>query len=941
MMKGDIKELIFNKLSEFPYKKDTSEIIELFTKILNYRFQKLDIPKEIFPENIKSKINNIKIISEHSDFKIFFIHLDKMINSLEREIIKKLELYGYPYGLFIFSDEKTPRTLHFVNVKYEEKKEERQKVIRRMIIEEGGGFRTYSERLSEIEIKNEKLSAFEIQHKVDEAFDVDKVTEEFFTIYKEILDEITNYLIKNKISEDNGRFFGIQLLNRMMFIYFIQKKGWLYWKIEDKHNDKPDKRYLYNFYLKYKQNWKTKNSNFYRDYLSNLFFFAFNHNYSYKNLNLPDEIKISFSIMPYLNGGLFTKNKFDEIGDVLIKDEIFENIFENLLERFNFTIREDLPFDIDVAVDPEMLGKVYESLVHGEEIQERRKAGIFYTPRVEIDYMIKMSLVENLNKNLDIDKKKLIKFIFSEDKYDELTEKEKFEIKNYLENIKILDPAVGSGSFLVRAMNILVNLFVKLGYETKQFNLRKNIIKNSLYGVDVIEWAVRVAELRLWLNLLIDIDKNEIDLYTNPLLPNLSFKIRQGDSLNQEIFGKYISLREPEKLSSSIKKIIDELVKEKRKFFDGESERENIIRKLENDLIRNIFEEQLNSFKKKKNEIQTNINKYWDEYTNKIKMFGEDRIEKIEHENIIKSLEKEKEKINSEIDELKNIYEEITKNKDKQFFLWDIDFSDVFGEKGGFDLVIGNPPYVRQELIGPPLEKNPTREQKDIYKKKLQEMVEKLWKFRIGGRCDLYVYFYFLSLSLLNNNGTFCFINSNSFLDVDFGKYLQEFLLKNFEIKRIIDNQVKRSFKEADINTVIVLISKANGDCLNNKVKFIMYKKPFEEGIKLENEIITNDSNEIFKNDDFRVFPKSQKELLLEGIEDKEPEEIKLIRGKYEGGKWGGIYLRAPDIYFTILEKGRGKFIKLGDIAEVRFGIKTGANEFFYVEDVTDKFEDN
>lgn len=935
MDEGDIKELIYLKLSELPSKKGINDIIELFTKHLNYKYQNNNIPKEIFSEDIKERIKEIKIIAEHNDFKIFFIHLDldKLTNTPQREIIKKLETYGYPFGLFIFSNEKSPRTLHFVNVKYEEKKEEREKIIRRMIIEEGGGFRTYSERLSLIEIEDENLTPLEIQIMHNEAFDVDKVTEEFFNRYKDVLEKITKYLSQFNIDEEKGRYFTIQFLNRMIFIYFIQKKGWLLWKEKES-----DKRYLYNLYKKYKKEYKTKNSNFYRDFLEPLFFYAFNQNSGFKNLPLPQEIKNSYSYMPYLNGGLFTKNKFDELGDVLLEDSLFDEIFDNLLEKFNFTITEDLPFDIEVAVDPEMLGKVYESLVHGEEIQERRKAGIFFTPRVEIDYMIKMSLVENMHKNCGIEKEKLIEFVYSNDEKIDLNEEEKFNIREHLKNIKIVDPAVGSGSFLVRAMNILIDLFSKVGYRVDRFNLRKSIIKNSLYGVDVMEWAVRVAELRLWLNLLIDIEKENIDIYTKPILPNLSFKIRQGDSLVQEIFEKYISIREPERLSKSIK-IIEELINEKRRFFDGESERENIIKKLENDLVRKIFDEKLNLLKNKKEKIQIKLKKSWDEYSNKVRMFGEDKKEREEFEKIEDNLNREKEKIDNEIEEYENIYENLINTKEKNYFLWDVDFSDVFKEKGGFDIVIGNPPYVRQELIGPPLIKNSSREQKGSYKKKLQEWVEKIWGYKVGGRCDLYVYFYFQSLSLLNKKGTFCFINSNSWLDVDFGKYLQEFLLKKFEIKRIIDNQVKRSFKEADINTIMVLINYSEKDFINNKVKFIMFKKPFEDVIKIENEILIEEKDELFKNEDLRIFPKLQKELLLEGIEGDEKEEVRLLNGKYEGGKWGGIYLRAPDIYFTILEKGKGKFVKLGDIAEVRFGIKTGANEFFYVEDVTDKID--
>ena len=160
-------------------------------------------------------------------------------------------------------------------------------------------------------------------------------------------------------------------------------------------------------------------------------------------------------------------------------------------------------------------------------------------------------------------------------------------------------------------MNILVDLLTKVGYEVDRFNLRKSIIKNSLYGVDVMEWAVRVAELRLWLNLLVDVEKGNIDIYTKPLLPNLSFKIRQGDSLVQEIFEKYISLRESKNLIPSIKRIIEDLAKEHSRFFDGESERENIIKKLENDLIEKISEEKLKQLRK---EIFKSWHREWQMY---------------------------------------------------------------------------------------------------------------------------------------------------------------------------------------------------------------------------------------------------------------------------------------------------------------------------------------
>ncbi|MEM5810090.1 MAG: hypothetical protein QW156_04360, partial [Candidatus Aenigmatarchaeota archaeon] len=185
--------------------------------------------------------------------------------------------------------------------------------------------------------------------------------------------------------------------------------------------------------------------------------------------------------------------------------------------------------------------------------------------------------------------------------------------------------------------------------------------------------------------------------------------------------------------------------------------------------------------------------------------------------------------------------------------------------------------------------------------------------------------------------GIFCFINSNSWLDVGYGAGLQEFLLKNMKPIYIIDNLKKRSFKESDVNTVIVLIQRPEEKLDDYTIKFVAFKKPFEDVINAEViKKINKADKPIFDDEDFRIFPKTKKELLLEGVE--EPEEEGLITNPeylpYIGNKWGGKYLRAPEIYWKILEKGKDKLVRLGDIAEVRFGIKTGANEFFYLKPI-------
>lgn len=217
---------------------------------------------------------------------------------------------------------------------------------------------------------------------------------------------------------------------------------------------------------------------------------------------------------------------------------------------------------------------------------------------------------------------------------------------------------------------------------------------------------------------------------------------------------------------------------------------------------------------------------------------------------------------------------------------------------------------------------------------------------KIDAKSDLYIYFYFHGLSLLNPKGSFCFITSNSWLDVGYGKDLQEFLLKHSHIKMIIDNQVRRSFASADVNTIIVLFSPPGESQewgLNQTARFVMFKVPFEEILSsiIFEEIESVDERKV--TPEYRLFPIKQESLFQDGWEISQEEKksptkknsvgplIKVAR--YIGTKWGGKYLRAPDIYWTILEKGKDKLVCLRDIAEVRFGIKTGANEFFYLDE--------
>lgn len=786
---------------------------------------------------------------------------------------------------------------------------------------------------------------------IKEAFSVEKVTEEFYTSYRYALNEVIIKSLKRYNVEYNIKHaFAQQLLSRILFVYFLQRKGWLKWK-----GYMQDKNYIKNFWLTYKSSNNRRNT-FYSDWLTSLFFGAFNKKTHFIKTQLPDEIKESLALMPFLNGGLFTKNKLDE-NNFIILDEVFEWLFEpdesgnnrqkGFLEIFNFTIDESTYDDAEVAVDPEMLGKVYESLINEEE---RGNAGIFYTPRVEIDLMCRLSLVNFLHSKTQIAKQQLYGIIFNPESISSYSNIDDLRnIRKYLTSVKIVDPAVGSASFLLGMMNILVELNSLLtkkieGREENVFALKHRIILENLYGVDVKDWAVMVGELRLWLSLIIETDEKYMDIYTKPLLPNLTFKIRQGDSLVEEIGGVFINLRgDALKNIPTVQQKIAELIDRKAEFFSGKIGADlKELREIENleiEIFKGILQGKINELNKTLSSKTTSLK----QLVGSKNLFGEkDESSKKDVEKLTEEIEQ----IQNEINKYHNALSAIGEKRKKDYFLWELDFPEVFTLKGGFDIVIGNPPYVRQELIAPPLEDEKNhkpdewRELKKQYKDKLIKATQNVWGDvkKIDKKSDLYVFFYYQGLSLLNNDGIFCFINSNSWLDVGYGTGLQEFLLKNMKPLYIIDNIAKRSFKQADVNTVIVLIQKPETKSDDFILKFIAFKKPFEEAISPEvlKEIEQTDIP-IFDNPVYRVYPKTKKELLEEGVEY--PEESGLINLNaeqlpYIGNKWGGKYLRAPEIYFKILEKGKDKLVRLGDIAEVKRGLVTGLDSYLFLNEL-------
>jgi hypothetical protein len=489
-----------------------------------------------------------------------------------------------------------------------------------------------------------------------------------------------------------------------------------------------------------------------------------------------------------------------------------------------------------------------------------------------------------------------------------------------------------------------------LGRSKPDFEIKKRIVGKSLYGVDVMPWAVHAAELRLWLQLVVESPLEPKDLRTYPLLPNLNMNLRVGDSLVQEIGGMTLHLRDP-KLSEKVKKKLVELKQEKENYINNvptaKFKTKEEVQKEEIRIFEEIIEERLQFIE---NEIKNIRSKMRGEESQKT-LTGERVALDEEKRKKIEQFQMELERYNREEYELKRIRENLV-TQGKKPFVWEIDFAEIFGEKAGFDIVIGNPPYVRHQKISPPnkMKSEITQKNKKDYKAKLLASlkVHVMNLKEIDSKSDYYVYFYFHGLSVLNERGSFCFITSSSWLDAVYGKSLQGFLLRYVPIIGIYDNVVKRSFAHAKVNTIIALFgaprfaleesplfvqrTEGVGDypCFDYTARFITFKKTFEEAVSSKNLHDIEQTKEMANTPDYRVIPLVQRELFLEGSIEKNGSF------EYEGDFWGGKYLRSPDVFFEVLKKWKeGKLSRLREIAEVETYLNTGgADDFFFLKKI-------
>ncbi len=579
---------------------------------------------------------------------------------------------------------------------------------------------------------------------LEAAFDIETVTKEFYAKYYALFEKLNvrlNDIIKTN-EKDREEFkaknidipnFTEKLLGQIVFLYFLQKKGWFGVGRNEDWGTGP-KDFLRRLFEKKIINY----DNFFNDILEPLFYEALAQQRDY-NFYSRFNCKI-----PFLNGGLFDPiNNYDWVHiDIILPDELFSNQIAtkegdkgtgilDIFDRYNFTVKEDEPLEKEVAVDPEMLGKVFENLL---EAGDRKTQGTFYTPREIVHYMCQESLVNYLSAELEknIGKNDISKFIKIGELVGEheqaVISKEK-ETKDYshklpesirnhasqidekLASIRVCDPACGSGAFLVGMMSEIVkarnvlSTFIK-GGSRSLYNFKRECIENSLYGVDINAGAVEIAKLRLWLSLIVD----EEDIEQIKPLPNLDYKIIRGNSL--------LGL---------------------------------------DDTDINLFNPcSLDELEQYKNSITCETN----------------------HEK--------KKNLKKQIDELiLNITE------GKKDFDFEVYFSEVFRNNGGFDVVIANPPYIRQEKI---TEYKPLLKKYEVY----------------NPTSDIYTYFYEKSWNILKDGGFSCFISSNKWMRAKYGEKLRAFLKSKSAIADIIDFAGHKVFESATVDTNIILFQKLN-----------------------------------------------------------------------------------------------------------------------------------
>ncbi|MBD2565419.1 MULTISPECIES: Eco57I restriction-modification methylase domain-containing protein [Nostoc] len=501
--------------------KTIDTLKRLFWSQLNYERENKELSRRQLTDAVTNEVEGEPLLlasgGTNKAFHIIYTRLksENLSRQGERVVVNHL-LQEHPYALFVFSN-KSQSLWHFLNVKYDSSPQKRR-LFRRITVGEGEQLRTATERISLLDLESiPDASPLDIQTRHDEAFDVEAVTQEFFREYHKTFKKVES-LIKWATDSERKRLFTQKLFNRLMFIVFIERKGWL------KFQKRTD--YLSALWESYQDEDGVSDKNFYRDRLSHLFFSGLNNPQEddIAGINNGGFLKELIGNVPYLNGGLFEQGEDEKNPQFLIPDDCIDTILHDLFQRFAFTVTESTPLDVEVAVDPEMLGKVFEELVTG-----RHESGSYYTPKPIVSFMCREALKGYLKNQFANESHDAVAEFVDEHNLEHLINPE--AVLEALRRVRCCDLAAGSGAYLLGMLHELLDLrqclFANKGLDSNTVYQRKlEIIENNIYGIDKDVFAVNIARLRLWLSLVIEYEGEK----PKPL-PNLKYKIEVGDSL--------------------------------------------------------------------------------------------------------------------------------------------------------------------------------------------------------------------------------------------------------------------------------------------------------------------------------------------------------------------------------------------------------------------------
>ncbi len=581
--------------------------------------------------------------------------------------------------------------------------------------------------INQIDVPDPKDLKEFIHTKLWDSFNFEPINRKFYLELVEHFSLLVHHLEKT-YGKKPSVMFTTRLIGRILFIWFLRKKNLInqtmnYFEINDSYDQ----------------------SSYYKNKLEILFFETLNR--EIKDRDHGD------NYTPYLNGGLFDVSNTDFFNDekLTFPNGYFNQLFDTL-GKYNFTVDESSPDFQQVAIDPEMLGRIFESLL-SEELDEatgtskKKITGAFYTPREIVNYMCEQSILEYLKNKVpyspDRDKRFEELIMLPETIFRDQDQNKRRDWKPYTQAIikalegngqdplTILDPAVGSGAFPMGMLHLLTKIYGRLDskYEKNISELKRSILSKSLYGVDIEQTAIEICRLRAWLSIIVDTPESEL---VEPL-PNLDFKFVCANTL--------FPLDNPHQDS----------------LFDDHQLKEKLIS------IRNYYYK--TNVKSKKIKLQT-------EYTNLTSKSG--------------------------------LFDSIKTQQLKSYHPFDIGSSaefydpDLMSGIEKFDVVIGNPPYIDSE----------TMVKNGLLKER--EFISKNYKFA-SGNWDIYIAFFERGLGLLKNDGNLIFITPDKWISKNFGLSFRKSNLSHF---KNITHVGRNVFESAKVDSIITQITNKNIDSI-------------------------------------------------------------------------------------------------------------------------------